>query len=248
MVAAVHAQQIRRLRDPGEAFLLQPGQRRGLLRVGGKALRVVVPEAHADGEDLRAVRRVPAKLRGLHMLLLLTVFVNIAAVIASSEDAAVHAELPEDLRQLGDEAELVRRVADAHAPAIGLCLPDAGQQIPDGGLSAGQKEVVLHVPGADQQPPVPDILPAQGLLLRADVETVLQHDGLGVQMKHIVRLRRQDLQQMVDQIGQLQTEDLLGQIPFPVPMSVGNYAIMGHVMFLSPLSPSRFRPGLRSFP
>ena len=96
------------------------------------------------------------------MLLLFAVFVNIAAMIASSEDAAVHAELPEELRQLGDEAELVGGIADAHTPAIGLCLPDAGQQIPDGGLSAGQKEVILHVPWTDQQPPVADILPAQG--------------------------------------------------------------------------------------
>ena len=69
------------------------------------------------------------------------------------------AEAAEDLGQLGDIAELVGQIP--HGAGLSAELPaDAAalQQVADGGLAAGEVQVVLEIPGADDQAALLDVL------------------------------------------------------------------------------------------
>ena len=89
VVAAVHQQQEIRLRDSLEMLLLPAQQLHGLVDIRGEALGVVVPEAHADGEDLGAVGALPAELCRGHALGQTALIVHAEDVVAAAEHAGV---------------------------------------------------------------------------------------------------------------------------------------------------------------
>ena len=144
------------------------------------------------------------------------------AIEAASEDAAVDSESGEDLGKLADQSELIRSVADIAAFAEFPCNSPSCQQIADGGFSAGQEKVVLHIPRADPQIAFPNVVFQNGAFFRPDLQIVFQTDRLRIQFKDVVRICAEDVQQMINKIGQAQTELLERLIPFAVPVRVGD--------------------------
>src|SRR5207244_1127956 len=71
---------------------------------------------------------------------------------AAADDGVVDAEAAQDLRHLGEVAELVGEVADLQGAAKGGGDAVADQQAAEGRLAAGEELVVQLVPGADGDP------------------------------------------------------------------------------------------------
>ena len=90
-------------------------------------------------------------------------------------------------------------------------------------VPAGQEEVVLDIPRSDSQIPAPDPSPECLPAFRADLQIILQTDRLRIQFKEIVGMALENLQQMVDQVDQPESEGLERLVPFPVPVRMGDH-------------------------
>ncbi|MPM69084.1 hypothetical protein SDC9_116028 [bioreactor metagenome] len=213
MVHAVHQQAVRR---DGVSVLrrfdfAQENNRK--LRVGGKTLGVVVPAAHKGSQHRRPVRRTPFKF--IRQLLAFT-------PVAAPENTVPDAEIPENLRQLADQPELVGDITATGACAERFRLCAADQEVPYRRLAAGEEEVVLDIPGADFQVAGTDIAFQFLPPFRADLKVILKADGLRVQFKHIFGRFAEDFQKVVDQVHQPMAELFKRLIPLPVPMGMRN--------------------------
>ena len=211
MIDAVHQQPVRcdRLGFLRRLHFAEKEQRQ--FRVFRKTLRIVVPAAHKGGQHRRTVGRTPFKLIGLRFPL---------PPVAAPEYAVVDAEAAENLRQLSDQSELVGRIAAPGARSELLRQRGSRQQIPHGGLAAGQEEVVLHIPRPDFQVARTDIPLQFRAAVWPDFQIILQTDGLRIQLEHILRILPVDLQQMIDQVDQPVAEHLERLVPLPVPVSM----------------------------
>ena len=228
MVHAVHQQQV-----GGEGHILEElrcpvQQAHGGVQVGGKALGVVVPVFHVDGQGLRSIGATPDEFAfgGLAGA------IGVKKGVAPAKDHAVNAKAPQNLGQLGDVAKLVRQVA--HRAGLAAELPaQAGtlQKVAHRGLAAGKVQVVLQIPGADDQAALLNVLFQLGTPARAHRQVVLQNHGLGVQMKNEFRIFLHGFQAAVNQVHQLHAKLLKGQVPLPVPVGVGDNAIDFHRKF-----------------
>src|SRR6056297_1902713 len=103
------------------------------------------------------------------------------------EDEIVDAELTQHLRQLRDIAKLVRCVADVLASPVLSRHRGADEEVTDGSLTAGEVEIVLHVPGPDQDAAFGYGASEQLLPVRTNGEVVLDADALRIEVEHIVR-------------------------------------------------------------
>ena len=111
MIHTVHQQQIRGDRHPFELLFHTVQQQLRYLDVFGKALGVVIPERHMYRQNPAAVGALPDKLRrggfGDHFPLRPHLVIR----QPPAENEIVQAEIVQDLRQLRDVAELIRRIA-----------------------------------------------------------------------------------------------------------------------------------------
>ena len=97
----------------------------------------------------------------------------------------------------------------------------AAQQVADERLAADQKLVRHHVPRADQDAAVLDRLPQPRLLLGPDLEVVLEHDRLAVEMEVLVAgIGVEQIEQPIDERHEPEPELLVGQVPLAVPVRV----------------------------
>ncbi len=89
----------------------------------------------------------------------------------------------EDLRHLGHVAEHVGQVADFHHPAEIPTASDAGLEIPDDGLAGHQELVHQDVPGTDGDASCRGQGPQPFLVLRPDLEVVVDDRQLPVEQE-----------------------------------------------------------------
>jgi hypothetical protein len=167
-------------------------------------------------QDARAIRSLPPVL-------------GVGAAEPPPQDGVVEAELPPHLRHLADVAEEIRQVADRHrrGEVTGDTVPE--NEVPYERLAADEKLVGHHVPRSDQDPPRSDCRAKARLLLRADFEVILEHDGLAVEMKMLERrIAVEQIEQAVDERDQPQPELLVRQIPFAIPVSVRDDVDVDH--------------------
>ena len=88
-------------------------------------------------------------------------------------------------------------------------------------LAADEKLVGHVVPRADQDAAVGDQRAQPRLVLRPQLEIVLEHDGLAVEMEVLeVGLRLHQIEQPIDEPDETETELLVGEIPLAVPVRV----------------------------
>ena len=97
----------------------------------------------------------------------------------------------------------------------------AAQQVADQRLAADEKFVRHHVPGADQDPAVFNCLAQPRLLLGTDLEIVLEHDRLAVEVEILVaRIGIQQVEQPIDERHEPEPELLVRQVPLAVPVGM----------------------------
>ena len=119
--------------------------------------------------------------------------------------------------------ERVGDVADHHLRAEFTAGAVALQQVADGGLRADQEFVRQDVPGADQDASFLDKAAQVGLALRADLQVVVEDDGLSVEHEvPVILVVFKNVKQAVNQVDELQAELLEGEVPFAVPVGVGD--------------------------
>ena len=104
------------------------------------------------------------------------------------------------------------------------------EQIAHRRLARGQMEVVLYVPGANEQSALLDIALQLFTAGGADLQVVLQNDGLGIQMEAVAGIGVQNVQEVIHQIHQSHAEVFQGQIPLSVPVRVRNDTILFGVL------------------
>ena len=140
---------------------------------------------------------------------------------AAPDDGPVDPEPPEDLRHLPDVPELVREVPDLQGPSQ---LAGAGQpalQVPPEGLPRDQELVGLGDPGPNGDPPERGEPADGGLALRADLEVVVDHRGLPVEVE-VGEASLGEVEEAVHHRDQALPEDLERLVPLPVPVGVGH--------------------------
>ena len=104
------------------------------------------------------------------------------------------------------------------------------QQVADERLAADEKLVGHHVPRADQNAAGFDRLAQPRLLFRPDLEVVLDHDGLAVEMEIlVVGISVEQIEQPIDERHEPEPELLVRQIPFAVPVGVRNDVDVQHM-------------------
>ena len=78
--------------------------------------------------------------------------------------------------------------------------------------------------------PCLDGAPQPRLLLGPDLEVVLEHDRLAVEVKVLVRrIGIEQIEQPIDQRDEPEAELLVGQIPLAIPMRVRNDVDVEHL-------------------
>ena len=88
-------------------------------------------------------------------------------------------------------------------------------------FAADEELVGHHVPRADQDAAVLDRLAQPRFLLRPDLEVVLEHDGLAVEMEMlVVGIGVEQIEQPIDERDEPEPELLVRQIPFAIPVRV----------------------------
>ena len=95
------------------------------------------------------------------------------------------------------------------------------QQVPDERLAADQKLVGHHVPRADEDAAIFNRLPQPRLLLRPDLEIVLEDDRLAVEMEVLVAgIGVEQIEQPIDERHEPEPELFVGEVPLAVPVGV----------------------------
>ncbi len=147
--------------------------------------------------------------------------VELVAEPAREEEGA-DAEAREDLRQLRGMAEAVGEVAGAARldPEAAADAP-AEEEIADERLAAHEDLVGKDVRGAGLQPAGLEQSAQPPLVLRPDVDVVLEHDRLAVEgERRERRVPLERLEDIVDRRAEPQPEDLERQVPLAVPVRV----------------------------
>jgi hypothetical protein len=184
---------------------------REAVRHGEEVRGVAVPVGQILGANGRPVRPAPGE----------DVTVDRAGN-APPDDGGVEPERAQDLRHLRDVAEHVGQVADAHRPAelVGAREPEL-EVAPD--RLAGDEELVhQHLPRPDREPLRLDERAQPLLVLRPDLEVVVDRLELAVEREHEPVVRLHQLEHLVDQPNELQAKALEGQVPLAVPVRVGD--------------------------
>ena len=171
VVDAVHQQH---LADDGSSGF-DPRRCRGPIQHGHRI------QMHASGIAIAFRRQMhhqhARSVRGLPPVL------GLLPAEAAPENGVVEAEVAENLRHLRDMPEQVWQVAHRHR------RPEAARDaMPQGQVAherfAADEKLVGHVvPRADQNAAVFDQPPQPRLVVRPQLEIVLEHDRLAVQMK-----------------------------------------------------------------
>ncbi len=106
----------------------------------------------------------------------------------------------------------------------------AAEQVADERFAAHQELVGHHVPGADQDAAVLDRLAQPRFLFRPDLEVVLEHDGLAVEMEMlVVGIGIEQIEQPIDERDEPEPELLVRQIPLAIPVGVGDDVDVQHM-------------------
>jgi len=174
-------------------------------RAGVACIGWQVAEQHAA-----AVGRLPPQL------LLQPALVQPAEVHGRAD-----AEAAQNLRQLRDVAEGVGDVARLLHPAEALRDAVAEQQVAHQRLAADEEFVGQHVPRAHAQPALADELCQRLPRVRPDLQVVVEHDGLAVEVEvGEARVTLQQREQPVHEANEPHPEVLERLIPLPVPVGV----------------------------
>jgi len=213
VVVAVHEQHVRRGGVFGARVAGFADVCGGLVGVRRDGHGVVVPVGEEDAEDLGAVGRLPDQF-GLEPFGLGVVAVSglrVRLVDSPAEDGGVDAEALEDLRHLGDVAEGVRDVPDHGRAAEARRHVQAVDEVADGGLAAHEELVGLHVPGSDGELPGGDGDSDLLLVLGADLEVVLEDDGLPVEVEVLeVRAVLEGIEERIQELDEPMRDDVDG--------------------------------------
>src|SRR6266699_3122402 len=132
-------------------------------------IRVAASIGEVNHQDTRAIRRSPVKLA----------FMGFRAN-AAPEDRAVNIKAAQNLWQLRNVAEAIGNIANTHGFAeLGGSL-QADLQITYQRLATNKKLVGLQVPRTNQHTPGTCIALQALLLLRPDLQVIVQHNGLTI--------------------------------------------------------------------
>ncbi len=126
----------------------------------------------------------------------------------------------QDLRHLGDVAEHVGQVTDLHRSAEIVCPPPAALEVAHQRFAADQELVHQDLPRADGQASALDVTPQALLLLRPNLEVVVDRGQLTVQREGKVRLCLEHLHHAIHEVHELHPEALERPIPLAVPVRV----------------------------
>src|SRR4030095_7733920 len=90
-------------------------------------------------------------------------------------------------------------------------------------LAAHEKLVGHHIPRADQDAPSLDGATDPVFLLGPNLEVILEHDRLPIEMKvGVRRVGVEQVEQPIDESDEPQAELLVGEITLAIPMRVRN--------------------------
>ncbi len=236
MVGALHQEQVGGGGIRGQPVPLRP-QRGGKARLIRREVgRVAVGVPQVADQDLGAVGGGPAELRG-------------GVPHAAPDDGGIHPEPAQELGQLGDVPEGIGDVADGHFGPPGAGDAVAQEEVAHQRLGAHQELIREDEPGADEEPSLPDQPPQAALQVRADVHHVLQDHRLPVQEEIPVGgVALHEVHQFRHQMDQPEAELLVGTVPLPVPVGMGDNMEGVHLGSLvhRPCSVLiRRRPGIR---
>ena len=190
MVAAVHEE---KLAGSGKALrrfeALIPVFLR-LLRLHGNLRPIVVPVGEEDAQKAAAVHGLPVHLGigGFVSSALFRFIIKSHRLHAATESHRLHAGLLEKLGHLTCVSEGIREIAHRAEAAELFRLPHAGEEVAHGRLTAGQELILKDVPGAHMETAFLHIFFQFFPVLRADLQIVVQNDGLPVQMEIPVTL------------------------------------------------------------
>ena len=224
VVTAVHAQQVIRQskaggrgRDPRQPLPQGIG-------VGGELHGVAVPAREQDPHDLGAVGGAPDELGGGDAVLSDDGIGRAHVIEAAAEYRIVKAKAPNDLRCLGDISEGVGEIARLHRLRPHLTAePQTVEHIADVGLPGGKVLVLEHVPGAYPNTPGADEGQEPLPHPRADLQVILDDDILAVQVVvGVIGILLHDLNEGIEQLHQAGAVLLKGEVPFSVPVGVGD--------------------------
>jgi hypothetical protein len=103
------------------------------------------------------------------------------------------------------------------------------EQVAHERLAADEKLVRHDVPRSDQDASCFNRLAQPRFLLRPDLEVILEHDRLSVEMEVFVgRILVQQIEQAIDECDEAEPELLVGQVPLPIPVCVRNDVNIQH--------------------
>ena len=141
---------------------------------------------------------------------------------AAPHDGVVEPVRAQDLRHLRDVAEHVRQVADAHLAAELARAREPLLEVPPDRLAGDEELVHQHLPRPDREPTLLDERAQPLLVLRTDLEVVVDGLELAVEREDEPLVRLHQLEHVVDQPHELQPEALERQVPLAVPVRVGD--------------------------
>ena len=222
VIDAVHEQRLARARARPLVGDLLSRARRRRRRIEHDSRRVAVTlRRQVHHQDARTVGRLPPVL-------------GVAAAEAAPQNRVVEADLPPDLRHLADVAEEIRHVADRHRRTKRARHAMAAQQIAHQRFAADEKLVRHHVPRPDQDAARRDRRAKARFLLWPDLEVVLEHDRLAVEVEVFVsRLVVEQIEQAIDERDQAKPELFAREIPLAIPMRVRDDVDVEHAACLS---------------
>src|SRR6185369_11609408 len=119
----------------------------------------------------------------------------------------------------------------------------AAQQVADQRLAADEKLVGHYVPRTDENAALFNRLPQPRLLLRPDLEVVLEDDGLAVEMEIlVVGIGIEQIEQPIDERDEPEAELFVREVPLTIPMRVRHDVNIEH---LYPLTAPAVRPATK---
>ena len=143
---------------------------------------------------------------------------------AAGEQERADPEAGEDLRQLGRVAEAVGHVAGAaRLDAEAAADSPAEQEVPDERLAPDEDLVRQDVRRPGLETSCREQRPQPRLVLRPNVDVVLEHDRLAVERERRERgVALERVEDTVDDRAEPQPEDLERDVPLAIPVGVGD--------------------------
>ncbi|MNS42460.1 hypothetical protein D3C72_748380 [compost metagenome] len=185
---------------------------------------VRIPVGEQNAQHLRAIRPFPDQLgEGGLISSVGHGIIEACGLHSSPEEGVRNARLPHQLRGLADQSKGIGEVSDLGrlSVSIGILMPNL--HIADIRFTARKECILQNIPRSNDQTPRRNVLLQAIQVLWTNLQIVLQNNRLTIQIKAFeFTISIQLIQQCIHQLNEPDMVLLIGQIPFPVPMGVGD--------------------------